>query len=96
LVAAEFAFEVADAIALDRRRNAQVTLVGPLTFRNIDLAVGDRLSVPTLSGDKEAECMAFPLVNLGPERVAWVRVTVHGVGADEVLVGGTARRVEEG
>jgi hypothetical protein len=57
-----------------------ITLIGPPGETSGSLAVGDTLLVPTKDGG-QASCEGgeFPLVNLGPERVAWVRVSITGV-----------------
>lgn len=58
-----------------------------------DLAVGDTLVVPLRNGVwARCECVEFPLVNLGSERVSWVRVSVTGVWPDDVQTGTQARR----
>jgi hypothetical protein len=53
--------------------------------------VGDSVELPTTSGAATGSCTGFPLINLGKDRVDWVRIAVRGVSSDEVVVGGTAR-----
>ena len=71
-----------------------VTLVGPPVDTSGGLKSGDILLAPTRHGDRAlCECVDFPLVNLGPERVDWVRVSVTGVMADRIQIGSRASRV---
>ena len=68
-------------------------MIGPPIDSSGGLAVGDMLLVPTKDGGRAAcECVEFPLVNLGPEWVAWVCVSVTGVSPDDVLIGNEAHR----
>jgi hypothetical protein len=72
---------------------ATVTLIGPPNETSAGLAVGDTLLVPTNDGGwSTCVCVEFPLVNLGPERLAWVRVSVTGVSPGDVRIGSHANR----
>lgn len=87
-----FAFDIADAFQLGRDYMG-VTLIGPPVNTTGGLAVGDTLLVPTKDGGRApCECVEFPLVNLSPERAAWVSVSVVGVSSEEVQVGERATR----
>lgn len=87
-----FAFEVVDVFDLGDGYKG-VTLAGPPFDTTGGLGVGDTLSVPIRGGGRKAcECVEFPLVNLGPERTTWVRVSVLGVLPDDVEVGRRATR----
>jgi hypothetical protein len=56
-----------------------------------NLRVGDALSVPTQSGqDRLTTCVQFPLISMTADRRDWSPVSVRGVQAHEVLVGGLA------
>ncbi len=93
----EFAFEIRDAFELGAGFPAAATLVGPLLSLSTALAVGDTLDVPTTTEgtSRLVTCVQFPLINLGPDRVHWIRVTVNGIRSHEVRVGGRAARVPE-
>jgi len=55
--------------------------------------LGDTLLVPTKDGGQaRCDCVEFPLVNLGLDRVGWVRVSVTGVSPDDVQIGSRAIR----
>ena len=70
-----------------------ITLIGPPVETSAALAVGGTLLVPTKDGGQAScECVEFPLVDLGPERVAWVRVSVIGVLPRDVQTGRRANR----
>jgi hypothetical protein len=85
-----FAFDIADVVDLGYKG---ITLLGPPVDTSDGLAVGDTLLVPTKEGGlTPCECVEFPLVNLGPERVRWVRVSVAGASLDEVQLGARAIR----
>ena len=87
-----FAFEIADVIDLKEAYKG-ITLIGPPVDTTGELSVGDTLLVPTKEGGRTpCECVGFPLVNIGDERAAWVRVSVVGVSLDEVQVGARADR----
>jgi hypothetical protein len=88
----QFAFDIADVVDLGDDHEG-ITLVGPPIDASGGLEIGDTLLVPTVEGDHTpCECVGFPLVDLGPERASWVRVSVGGVMLDEVLVGARATR----
>jgi len=93
----EFAFEIRDAFELGAGFPVGATLVGPLVSVSTALAVGDMLDVPTTTEgmSRLVTCVQFPLVNLGPDRLDWVRVTVSGIRSHEVRVGGRAVRASE-
>src|SRR5262249_8834720 len=87
-----FSFEIEDVFDLGVGFKG-ITLIGPPIETSGGLAVGDRLLVPTKDGGWAAcECVEFPLVNLGPERAAWVRVSVTGVLPHDVQIGRRANR----
>lgn len=87
-----FTFEIEDVFDLGVGFKG-VTLIGPPIETAGGLAVGDVLLVPTKDGGRAVcECVAFPLVNLGPERAAWVRVSVTGVLPHDVQIGRRANR----
>ena len=90
----EFAFEVRDVFHLGQDFAGEATLVGPVTrSAGGSLALGDMLEVPTEDGEtRQVQCVEFPLVNLGPDRIEWVRVSVVGLGAHRVRIGGAAAR----
>ncbi|WP_132197824.1 MULTISPECIES: hypothetical protein [Kribbella] len=90
----EFAFEVHDVFHLGQDHAGEATLVGPVTrSASSSLALGDTLEVPTEDGEtRQVQCVEFPLVNLGRDRAEWVRVSVAGLGADRVRIGGTAAK----
>jgi hypothetical protein len=72
-----FSFIVEDALELGEGFEG-LTLVGPPIETSSGLAVGDILLVPTKDGAlARCLCVEFPLVNLSPERVAWVRVPLQ-------------------
>lgn len=61
-----------------------VALIGPPVNTTGGLAVGDTLIVPTKEGGRAScECVEFPLVNLGPERIDWVRMSFVGISTAE-------------
>ena len=93
----EFAFEIRDAFELGAGFPVAATLVGPLLSVSTALAVGDTLDVPTTTDgtSRLVTCVQLPLINLGPDRLHWVRVTVSGIRAHEVRVGGRAVRAPE-
>jgi hypothetical protein len=90
----EFAFEVRDVLHLGQDHAGEATLVGPVSrSAGSSLALGDTLEVPTEEGEtRRVECVEFPLVNLGRGRAEWVRVSVAGLGAHRVRIGGTATK----
>lgn len=86
-----FSFDIEDVFDLGQGFKC-ITLIAPVETSG-GLAVGDALLVPTKDGGKTScECVEFPLLNLGPERVAWVRVSVTGVLLHEVQTGRRANR----
>jgi hypothetical protein len=87
-----FSFDIEDVFDLGDGYKG-ITLVGPPVDTAGGLKTGDILLVPTSDGHRAlCECVEFPLVNLGPERVAWVRVSVTGVLADHIQIGTRASR----
>jgi hypothetical protein len=87
-----FSFDIEDVFDLGDGFKG-ITLMGPPVQTSGGLAVGDTLLVTTKNGGRATcECVEFPLVNLGPERVAWVRVSVTGVLPHDVQVGSRANR----
>lgn len=89
-----FEFEVRDVLEPDLGFKGDATLVGPRLSAGSKLAVGDRLDVLCVDGQsRPARCVEFPLLNLGPERVDWVRVSVVGIEAMQLQVGATASKV---
>ncbi len=90
----EFAFEIHDVFQLGDGYEGDATLVGPPLSVSAGLAIGDTLNVPTTveGTSRLVTCVEFPLVNLGPDRLSWVRVSVMGIRADDVRVGGRAIR----
>lgn len=87
-----FSFDIEDVFYLGEGYEG-VSLFGPAVDTSGGLAVGDILTVPTKGGGSaRCECVGFPLVNLGPERVSWVRVSVSGVSPDDIQVGKRANR----
>jgi hypothetical protein len=91
----EFAFEVHDVFHLGQDHAGEATLVGPVTrSAGRSLTLGDTLEVPTEDGEtRRVQCVEFPLVNLGPDRAEWVRVSVAGLGAHRVRIGGPATKI---
>lgn len=68
-----------------------ILLIGPQTADSGHvLRVGDDIQVPTSSGLVTARCTGFPLIRLAAGRAEWIRVTVEGIEAKDVLIGGTA------
>ena len=87
-----FTFDIANVLILHKDRRS-LTLIGPVIDDTNGIAIGETLLVPTRLGRlTPCECVDLPLVNLGPERMHWARVTVVGVSLDEVLVGARATR----
>lgn len=67
-------------------------LLGPQS-QDGHVEVGDHLTVRTIDGPEvTVECVGFPWINLGANRVDWARVCVQGVAPDEVQVGSLASR----
>jgi hypothetical protein len=88
----DFSFDVEDVMELGEGYKG-ITLIGPPIETSGGLAVGDSLLVPTKDGRQApCECVEFPLVNLGRERVAWICVSVAGISADDIQIGGRASR----
>lgn len=86
------AFDISYAIDLGDDSNS-ITLIGPPVETSGGLVVGEMLLVPMKDGgEATCLCVEFPLLNLGPERIGWVGVTVTGVSVDEVQVGHRASR----
>jgi hypothetical protein len=87
-----FAFEIRDVLVFDER-DTRITLIEPVVDSKLGLSVGDSISVPLSTGATSiCQCLAFPLVNLGHDRTAWVRVSIDGVAPGLVLIGGNAIR----
>jgi hypothetical protein len=87
-----FSFDIEDVFDLGGSHNG-ITLVGPPAETSGGLGSGDTLLVPARNGGQaRCECVEFPLVNLGPDPVAWVRVSVTGVSPDDVRIGSRATR----
>jgi hypothetical protein len=87
-----FVFEIQDASDPQDGYEGDVTLAGVRvgTDRE-DLAVGDTLLVPVSGGRvARATVVAFPLISF--IKRDWRAVSVTGVKAPEVLVGGRAER----
>ena len=89
---AGLSFDIEDVFYLGGSYNG-ITLIGPPAETSGGLASGDTLLVPTKTGGQTGcECVEVPLVNLGPDRVAWVRVSVTGISPDDVQIGSRATR----
>jgi hypothetical protein len=89
-----FWFTVEDVFPADEGWAEGLFLVGPPGDTSGDLEVADLVSVPLEQGEYVTPCLGFPLLNLGPDRLRWVRLHVaKPQEASAVRVGGRVTKV---
>ncbi len=88
-----FWFTVADAFPANDGGADGVFLIGPPGETAGDLRCGDLVAVPIQDGQHVTSCLGFPLINLGPDRLGWVRLHVAVPEGAEVQVGARVTRV---
>jgi hypothetical protein len=85
-----FAFRIGDAFDTPDDFDGETTLAG-VRIGNGNLAIGDAVLVPVRGGGRvRAVCAGFPLVSFSNHE--WGALSITGVTAAEVLVGGLAER----
>ncbi|MCW2692845.1 MAG: hypothetical protein JWM67_1449 [Mycobacterium sp.] len=89
-----FWFTIEDAFPADEGWDPGVFLVGPPGETSAGLGCGDLVVTPTQTGDHVTACLGFPLLNLGPDRLRWVRLHVALPDDVKVQVGGRVTKVE--
>jgi hypothetical protein len=83
-----FVFDIRDVFPTMDGPAGEVTLVG-VRVGTGDLAVGDHVWVPLRDGGRaRAECASFPLIRFVDS--SWRAISVTGVTADAVKIGGQA------
>jgi hypothetical protein len=82
-----FRFRI-DLAEPDLDDSPDVLLAGERLATGYNAKVGDVIAVPTASGAVRCRITGFPLINYVDR--SWIGMTVSGVDAPEILLGGVA------